>query len=169
MNRTNRNEESSLVGNPAPISAMSANSRYGTPGVLFCLSPGTHSFSIVTSARVGLGTGNAFKFRGPGIRCAGPGEPATDPHSGTRDSLPTFGHYAASARASAQAPPARRLTRPRRSRRVNASVPAGASVSGPISRISHRDSPDYDSISRSTVRQAEILAVDFRRRISARS
>ena len=37
--------------------------------------------------------GNAFR----GLSCAGPGEPATDPLSGTLDSLPTLGSYAASA------------------------------------------------------------------------
>ena len=35
--------------------------------------------------------------------------------------------------------------------------------------ISAAESPDYDNISRRAFRQAEILAVDFRRRISARS
>ena len=57
--------------------------------------------------------GNAFR----GLGCAGPGEPATDPHSGTRDSLPTLGRYAASA--------------------FGASA-SGASVSRPISRVQCR-------------------------------
>ena len=50
--------------------------------------------------------GNAFR----GLSCAGPGEPATDPLSGTLDSLPTLGSYAASA-FGASASSAQRLRR----------------------------------------------------------
>ena len=62
-----------------------------------------------------------------GLGCAGPGEPATDLNSGTRDSLPFHGRSAASAfgaSASGAAPSA-----------LSAS---GASVSRPISRVQCR-------------------------------
>ena len=47
----------------------------------------------LTASHPRVGMGNAFR----GLGCAGPGEPANKPHSGTRDSLTTHGSYAASA------------------------------------------------------------------------
>ena len=50
---------------------------------------------------LGYGAGNDSR----GLGCAGPGEPATDPHSGIRDSLPSLAPFGAAP--SAQAAPPR--------------------------------------------------------------
>ena len=51
------------------------------------------SLSFSQLLTLGYGAGTAYR----GLGCPGPGDPATDPHSGIRDSLPSHGRSAASA------------------------------------------------------------------------
>ena len=70
----------------APPQALRAiHSRRLASGFQVRLSPGLR----LTASHPRVGMGNAFR----GLGCAGPGEPATDPHSSTRNSLPTLGRY----------------------------------------------------------------------------
>ena len=86
--------------------------RFGRPSAPLVVSL-PHSFS--PGIRVGYGAGNAYRGLGCRGARAGPGDPATDPHSGIRDSLPSHGRSNRLARVRRGLTPAGPAASPRRS------------------------------------------------------